>query len=111
MMNAVYHSNEGKGSIFEKYDLSTFTQTTLQEGIVYNDTSRLISINLKTNVLDNIEGKYTSLKDDKYVKDEDLTDLIDKLNNEGKFRIQIDDINIGALLNEVMPSIEYKINL
>lgn len=94
MINAVYHINKGTGSIYEKYDFSTFEKTTLEEGVIYNPDLRTVTINIDANIANNIEGKYASLKDDKYVKEEDLADLLAKLEQDHKFRIQIDDIKM-----------------
>lgn len=94
MINAVYHYNGGIGSIFDDYDLETFTKTSIEEGIVYSEENHQLSLNIRVNLLDSLKEKYTSKKEDIFVKEEDLVNVIDIIEEEGSFQYQLSDINL-----------------
>lgn len=94
MANAVYHINGGKGSIFNSYDPKLFATTTINDGLIIDTNTKTVSINLKTNVVNNVMGKLPSLKDDLYAKDTDLTTLASELKTNGFFRFEKQDIKI-----------------
>ncbi len=100
MINAVYHANGGKGNVFELYDMKTFESTTLIEGLTLSTTKKTVSINIKANIVKNISGKYPSIKDEKYIKAEDLVALKDTLATDGKMQIKVDDVNVYVKQND-----------
>ena len=94
MADAVYHANGGKGSIFDLYSYEIFRETNLTDGLIYDEISKNVSINIRTNVVKNIKGKYKSLFDDIYVKDVDLATLINDLKTNNVFTYNNQDIKI-----------------
>ena len=94
MANAVYHLNGGKGSLFDLYDPTIFSETTIQDGLIYNTSSKEVMINIKANVASNIYGKYKTLKDDVYIKDEDIVNLASELDKDKTFKYNDQDIKI-----------------
>ena len=94
MANAAYHLNGGKGSLFKLYDSKIFGETTLEDGLIYNINSKEVSINIKTNIVKNISGRYKTLKDDIYIKDEDMTKIVNELNTNKNYLYTNDDIKI-----------------
>ena len=100
MTDAIYHANGGKGSVFSLYNMATFKNTTLKDGILYNDTTRTVSFNIRANIVNNIKGKFETINDNIYAKDEDLTTLISSLEktrtflyNQGDLKMYIQDKN------------------
>ena len=94
MANAVYHINGGKGSIFTLYDPKEFATTTINDGLIIDSNNKIVTINIKTNVVNNIAGKIPSLKDDIYAKESDLTTLASELKTNKFFKYENQDIKL-----------------
>ncbi len=99
MIDAVYHMNHGNGSVFDLYDINNLTEITINDGLTYKkgSTETKVSINVGTNLTDNIKGKIPTIKQNSYIKGEDLLNLMSSLKTSKSFLIKKYDITVYVI--------------
>ena len=84
MIDAVYRLNGGSGSVFNEYQYSIFTNTTIDNGVsLENGSSVVIRINVNANIVDNIKNLKLNLENSEVnaINVNDLSDLKSKLSS------------------------------
>lgn len=95
MINAVYQRNGGSDSVFDHYPYSTFTKTTVEQGInVKGGSNTTVTINLKENIVKNIEGVDLNKDNFPYVTNNDLTNMLQELELNNEFVVKKGTITI-----------------
>ena len=84
MMDAIYHVNEGEGSIFTKYELNDFTKTTLRQGanIITSGSDIQVRLNINENIINNIENIDINETQVNYITTNELNDLLTSLKDK-----------------------------
>lgn len=98
MINTVYESNGGKGSVFDKYDYETFAKTNIKQGVeIKGGNTVTVKINLKQNIVNNIDGVNLDVKVEPYIEEADLKNMLKALETSGSYRLTKNSITVYVL--------------
>ncbi len=102
MMDAIYHVNEGEGSIFTKYELNDFNKTTLRQGanIISSGSDIQVRLNINENIINNIENIDINETQVTYITTNELNNLLTSLNETNRFDINKETIRLLVLSKE-----------
>ena len=95
MINSVYQRNGGIDSVFDHYTYETFTKTTVEQGInIKGGNQTTVTINLKENIVKNIEGVDLNKDTMPYVTNNDITNMLQELDLNNEFVVRKGTITI-----------------
>ena len=88
MIDTIYIINGGTDSVFDHYPYETFTRTTIEQGIhIDGGNTVTLKINLKQNIVKNIDGITLVEVAEPYVIPSDLNNMMNELRDKSSFTI------------------------
>lgn len=105
MIDAVYRANNGSGSIFDKYKINDFVDTTLEQGVnVITGNDIQIKININENIIDNLEGNPNQEENPEgvvsYITTDDLSNMTSDLESQNRYEISKSSIKVLVISDD-----------
>ena len=99
MIDAVYKTNNGIGSIFDNYKINDFVNTTIEQGVnVITGNDIQIKININENIIDNLQGNPNQEENPEvvinYITTDDLSNMINDLESQNRYEVNKSSINV-----------------
>lgn len=90
MIEAIYKVNNGSGKVSDKYRLTSFSATSIRDGVEYMNKEEIITVNLNisTNVVNNaLALNIETIQDSDYIHVEELSEMKDNLLRNRTYRL------------------------